>query len=109
MLVIVKTRRALGIGQAVIGRRRVVVKFYQRREPVLRLRRKRTTAFSISRLAIPLPPLLPSVNQIGVDSYEMIAGTIARTKPRGHRAGRVLLWVIAARRFIMFTIGQPQT
>jgi hypothetical protein len=58
----------------------------------LRLRRKRTTAFSISRLAIPLPPLLPSVNQIGFDSYDMIAGTLARTKRK------VLLWVIGARR-----------
>ncbi|HEY7267138.1 MAG TPA: PQQ-binding-like beta-propeller repeat protein [Solirubrobacterales bacterium] len=64
----------------------------------LRVRRNRTTAFSISRLAIPLPPLLPSVNQIGFDSYDMIAGTLARTKPRGHHAGRVLLWVIGARR-----------
>jgi outer membrane protein assembly factor BamB len=64
----------------------------------LRVGPKRTTAFSISRLAIPLPPLLPSVNQIGFDSYDMIAGTLARTKPMGHRAGRVLLWVIGARR-----------
>jgi hypothetical protein len=64
----------------------------------LRVRRNRTTAFSISRLAIPLPPLLPSVNQIGFDSYDMIAGTISRKKPRGRRAGRVLLWVIGARR-----------
>jgi outer membrane protein assembly factor BamB len=64
----------------------------------LRVRRKRTTAFTISRLAIPLPPLLPSVNQIGFDSYDMIAGTISRTGARPHRDGRVLLWVIGARR-----------
>ena len=64
----------------------------------LRVRRKRTTAFSISRLAIPLPPLLPSVNQIGFDSYDMIAGTISRTKARLRRDGRLLLWVIGARR-----------
>jgi hypothetical protein len=64
----------------------------------LRVRRKRTTAFSISRLAIPLPPLLPSVNQIGFDSYDMIAGTISRTKARRRRDGRLLLWVIGARR-----------
>jgi outer membrane protein assembly factor BamB len=62
------------------------------------VRRKRTTAFSISRLAIPLPPLLPSVNQIGFDSYDMIAGTIAMSKQRRHRDGKVLLWVIGARR-----------
>jgi outer membrane protein assembly factor BamB len=64
----------------------------------LRVRRNRTTAFSISRLAIPLPPLLPSVNQIGFDSYDMLAGTISRTKARGKRAGRALIWVIGARR-----------
>jgi hypothetical protein len=64
----------------------------------LRVRRKRTTAFTISRLAIPLPPLLPSVNQIGFDSYDMIAGTISRAGARRHRDGRVLLWVIGARR-----------
>ena len=46
----------------------------------------------------PLPPLLPSVNQIGFDSYDMIAGTISRTKARRRRDGRVLLWVIGARR-----------
>ena len=33
-----------------------------------------------------MPPLLPSVNQIGFDSYDMIAGTISRTKAR--RASR---------------------
>jgi outer membrane protein assembly factor BamB len=64
----------------------------------LRAGRKRVSAFTISRLAIPLPPLLPSVNQIGFDSYDMIAGTIARTKSNRSRAGRVLLWVIGARR-----------
>ena len=64
----------------------------------LRLRRNRTTAFSISRLAIPLPPLLPSVNQIGFDSYDMIAGTIERTKAKHGRDGNVLIWVISARR-----------
>ena len=64
----------------------------------LRVRKRSTTAFSISRLAIPLPPLLPSVNQIGFDSYDMIAGTLARTKAKPHGPGRALLWVIGARR-----------
>ena len=58
--------------------------------------RKKTSAFSLSRLAIPLPPLLPSVNQIGFDSYDMIAGTIAA--PKSPRAGKLLLWVIGGRR-----------
>ena len=60
--------------------------------------RKGVSAFTISRLAIPLPPLLPSVNQIGFDSYDMIAGTIARSKPDRHGEGRLLLWVIGAHR-----------
>jgi outer membrane protein assembly factor BamB len=60
--------------------------------------RKGVSAFTISRLAIPLPPLLPSVNQIGFDSYDMIAGTIARSKMNRSGQGRLLLWVIGARR-----------
>ena len=56
------------------------------------------SALTISRLAIPLPPLLPSVNQIGFDSYDMIAGTIAKSKPNRRGEGGLMLWVIGARR-----------
>jgi outer membrane protein assembly factor BamB len=64
----------------------------------LRAGRKEVSAFTISRLAIPLPPLLPSVNQIGFDSYDMIAGTIARSRANRRGEGRLLVWVIGARR-----------
>jgi outer membrane protein assembly factor BamB len=67
-------------------------------KPPLRAGKEGVSAFTISRLAIPLPPLLPSVNQIGFDSYDMIAGTIARSKPDRRGEGRLLLWVIGARR-----------
>ncbi len=40
--------------------------------------RKRVGALELSRLALPLPSLLPSVNQIGFDSYDLIAGTLAK-------------------------------
>ena len=50
-------------------------------------------ALELSRLALPLPSLLPSVNQIGFDSYDLIAGTIARERT-DRRRGRVLIWVI---------------
>lgn len=60
--------------------------------------RTRVTAFELRRLAIPLPPLLPSVNQIGFDSYDLVAGTIARSEPDAHGAGSVLLWVLGAKR-----------
>jgi hypothetical protein len=49
------------------------------------------SALEISRLALPLPSLLPSVNQIGFDSYDLIAGTLAK-----HHV-RILLWVMGAR------------
>jgi hypothetical protein len=52
---------------------------------------RRVGALELSRLALPLPSLLPSVNQIGFDSYDLIAGTLAKG------GGHVLLWVIAAR------------
>jgi outer membrane protein assembly factor BamB len=64
----------------------------------LRAGREGVSAFTISRLAIPLPPLLPSVNQIGFDSYDMIAGTIARSRPNRSGEGHLLLWVVGARR-----------
>lgn len=50
----------------------------------------RVSAMTISRLAVPMPAFLPSVNQIGFDSYDWIASIIARTR------SRVLLWVIGA-------------
>jgi hypothetical protein len=52
----------------------------------------RVSAFTIRRLAVPMPAFLPSVNQIGFDSYDWIASTISRT------GSTVLLWVIGAYR-----------
>ena len=43
--------------------------------------------FRISRLAVPEPAFLTSINQIGFDSYDLTAATIARS------GNRVLLWV----------------
>jgi outer membrane protein assembly factor BamB len=58
--------------------------------PPLNVGRDRVSAMTITRLAVPMPAFLPSVNQIGFDSYDWIASTIARTR------SRVLLWVIGA-------------
>ena len=52
--------------------------------------RNRVSALTISRLAVPMPAFLPSVNQIGFDSYDWIASTIAR------RRKTLLMWVIGA-------------
>jgi outer membrane protein assembly factor BamB len=56
----------------------------------LRTGAEAVSAITIRRLAVPMPAFLPSVNQIGFDSYDWIASTIART--RNH----VLVWVIGA-------------
>jgi outer membrane protein assembly factor BamB len=49
------------------------------------------TALTISRLSVPMPAFVSSVNQIGFDSYNWIVSAIAKTKRT------VLLWVIGAR------------
>jgi outer membrane protein assembly factor BamB len=53
--------------------------------------RDRATAITISRLSVPMPAFLSSVNQIGFDSYNWIAATIARTRRT------ILMWVIGAK------------
>ena len=53
---------------------------------------------SLARLAVPLPPMLPSLNQIGFDFYDLIASTIHRSRPNARGEGRMLMWVVAARR-----------
>jgi outer membrane protein assembly factor BamB len=58
-----------------------------RRGPPLR----RGDAFRLSRLAVPLPPILPSLNQIGFDSYEMVVGALESGQ------GRLLLWAVSTK------------
>jgi outer membrane protein assembly factor BamB len=49
-------------------------------------------AFRLRRLAVPLPAFLPSVNQIGFDSYEWLVGVLdARSD------GTLLAWVIGVK------------
>jgi outer membrane protein assembly factor BamB len=49
------------------------------------------SAFKLSRLAVPLPPILPSLNQIGFDSYEMAVGALRASK------GKLLLWAVSTK------------
>lgn len=78
---------------------RVAFRTRKRRAATLPLAvgRDRVGAFKLRRLALPLPPLLPSVNQIGFDSYDWIAGTLKRTRAGNGARGRLLLWVIGSR------------
>ena len=65
--------------------------------PPLKVSEDRVDAFNLRRLSLPLPPLLPSVNQIGFDSYDWIVGTVERSAPDANGDGRALLWVVGSR------------
>ena len=56
------------------------------------------SAFNLARLALPLPSFIPSINQIGFDSYDWIVGTLDKSAPDANGSGNVLLWVIGALR-----------
>ena len=67
------------------------------------------TALSLRRIALPMPAFLTSVNQIGFDSYDLIAGVIHAGPPRGPAGERrVLLWVIAGRERAGREVADPR-
>ncbi|MBV9212895.1 MAG: PQQ-like beta-propeller repeat protein [Actinobacteria bacterium] len=59
--------------------------------------RRRVSALHLRRLAIPEPSFIPSVNQIGFDSYDFLVGTLAKSPPGPDGEGRALLWVAGAK------------
>lgn len=56
------------------------------------------TAFEWTRLAAPIPPMLPSLNQIGFDYMDWIVAPAAITPAEGDAPGRVIFWASGARR-----------
>jgi hypothetical protein len=65
--------------------------------PPLQRGRKRVGAFNLRRLSLPLPPLLPSVNQIGFDSYDWVVGALESERPDDRSRGELLMWVVGSR------------
>ncbi len=57
-----------------------------------------TSAFEWTRLAAPLPTMLPSLNQIGFDYIDWIVGTVALSDQTSQNPGKVVLWAIGAKR-----------
>ena len=51
-----------------------------------------TSGLSLSRLAVPLPPMLTSVNQIGFDFYDWIGGAVETDKDA------TVVWFVGAKR-----------
>ncbi len=54
-------------------------------------------ALEWTRLALPLPPMLPSLNQIGFDYMDWIMG-VAALQPQGERDGKFVVWAIGGKR-----------
>ena len=44
------------------------------------------------------PPIVPSLNQIGFDSYDMVVGALEVSKPDASGEGSLLLWAVSTRR-----------
>jgi outer membrane protein assembly factor BamB len=63
----------------------------------LRASRRAVPAFRLRRLAVPLPAFLPSVNQIGFDSYEWLVGVLDVGQPDASGQGSLLAWVIGVK------------
>ena len=58
---------------------------------------ERVSAFEWTRLAAPIPPMLPSLNQIGFDYMEWIVAPVLITPPGANGEGRMVLWAIGAK------------
>ncbi len=56
------------------------------------------TALEWTRLAVPLPPMLTSLNQIGFDSMDWLLGAVDVGEPGPDGTGRLLLWAVGAQR-----------
>ena len=57
-----------------------------------------STAFEWTRLAAPIPPMLPSLNQIGFDYIEWLVAPVNITVPDANGQGKFILWAIGAKR-----------
>jgi hypothetical protein len=58
----------------------------------------KVSAFEWTRLAVPIPTMLPSLNQIGFDYMDWIVGTVSISEPDRDGVGKLLLWAIGGRR-----------
>ncbi|MBP8130637.1 MAG: PQQ-binding-like beta-propeller repeat protein [Candidatus Hydrogenedentes bacterium] len=58
---------------------------------------RETSAVEFTRLAVPVPTMLPSLNQIGFDFIEMILGAATVGPPDEQGRGDCVLWAIGGR------------
>jgi hypothetical protein len=55
-------------------------------------------ALEFTRFAVPIPTMLPSLNQIGFDYMDWIAGVVSLSDPDDSGEGDLILWAIGGRR-----------
>jgi hypothetical protein len=53
-------------------------------------------AFEWTRLAVPIPTMLPSLNQIGFDYMNWLIGPVLIGPPDDRNAGNIILWAVGA-------------
>lgn len=63
----------------------------------LRIAENSVAALEFTRLAVPVPTMMPSLNQIGFDYAEMILGTARVSEPDANGRGSCVLWTIGGR------------
>lgn len=62
----------------------------------LKVDSERTAAVELTRLSVPLPPMMPSLNQIGFDGAHWLLGTVEVAPPDAGGRGRLVLWAVGA-------------
>ncbi len=67
-------------------------------KPSLEVSADHVSALEWTRLAAPIPPMLPSLNQIGFDYMDWIMGVVDMSDPDANGEGQFTLWVIGAMR-----------
>ncbi|HVM72583.1 MAG TPA: PQQ-binding-like beta-propeller repeat protein [Anaerolineales bacterium] len=58
---------------------------------------QKVTGLELTRLAAPIPSMLPSLNQIGFDYMDWLIGPVAMTSPDANGQGKFILWAIGAK------------
>ncbi len=64
--------------------------------PPFAMEADRVQGFEWTRLAVPLPSMMPSYNQIGFDSFDCIVAPLVITPPDGAHKGKAVFWMVSA-------------
>jgi outer membrane protein assembly factor BamB len=64
----------------------------------LQIHENEVSAFEWTRLAVPIPTMLPSLNQIGFDYMDWLIGPVLIDQPDAGNSGKVVLWATGAKR-----------